>query len=185
MATAYIPGAGRRAGALSRSRLKPAPSSRPKRARRAAALPRIADLLVAGSVSPRLAVADKRQALAAIAEIAARRLKIRPQPILDALLAREALGSTGIGHGVAAPHVRLEGLDRIVGVFARLAAPVDFEAVDEQPVDLVFALFAPKGAEADHLRALARIARVLRDAQLRAALRRASGAEEIRLLLAD
>ncbi|MEZ5777217.1 MAG: PTS sugar transporter subunit IIA [Paracoccaceae bacterium] len=82
---------------------------------------------------------------------------------VDALQERESLGPTGVGHGVALPHARLEGLDHVVGVFLRLERPLDFDAVDRQPVDLVFALFAPKDAGVEHLKALALVSRTMRD----------------------
>jgi PTS system nitrogen regulatory IIA component len=83
--------------------------------------------------------------------------------VFDTLLQRERLGSTGLGEGIAIPHGKFAGLKRIVGIFARLAEPVDFEAVDGEPVDIVFLLLAPEGAGADHLKALARISRLLRE----------------------
>lgn len=83
--------------------------------------------------------------------------------IFDVVLQREKLGSTGVGQGIAIPHGKLPNIDRIIGVFARLDTPIDFDALDEQPVDLVFMLLAPESAGADHLKALSRIARVLRD----------------------
>jgi len=88
-----------------------------------------------------------------------------------ALQAREALGPTGVGHGVALPHARLEGLERVVGAFVRIEKPLDFEAVDRQPVDLVFALFAPDGSGVDHLKALALVSRTMRNADIAAKLR--------------
>lgn len=90
---------------------------------------------------------------------------------VDALLERESLGPTGVGHGVALPHARVDGLDRVVGVFLLLEQPVDFDAVDRQPVDLVFALFAPKEDGVEHLKALARVSRTLRDEAVRDKLR--------------
>lgn len=101
----------------------------------------------------------------------------------EALLERERLGSTGMGRGVAIPHARLDGLDDIVGVFARLAKPVDYDAADGEPVDLVFALFAPEDAGANHLRALARISRCLRDPGVCAKLRGAEDASAIYAVL--
>jgi PTS system nitrogen regulatory IIA component len=98
-------------------------------------------------------------------------------------LRREAQGSTGIGHGVATPHARLRGLDRMRGVFVRLDAPVDFEAMDEKPVDLLFALLAPADAAAEHLQALAKVSRVLRPAELREQLRQAHGVDAVLALL--
>ncbi len=89
----------------------------------------------------------------------------------SALQAREALGPTGVGHGVALPHARLVGLDSVVGAFIRIEKPLDFEAVDRQPVDLVFALFAPDGSGVDHLKALALVSRTMRNADIAAKLR--------------
>jgi PTS system nitrogen regulatory IIA component len=143
----------------------------------------IGDFLDRGAISLRVSAANKRQALAVIAEIAARKLGFDAGDILDALTEREQAGSTGVGHGVAAPHARLDGLDRMRGVFVRLEHPVEFEAVDDQPVDLIFALFAPKEAGADHLRALARVSRLLRQAELREHLRQARTADAIHALL--
>lgn len=90
---------------------------------------------------------------------------------VDALQERESLGPTGVGHGVALPHARLHGLDRVVGIFLRLDKPLDFDAVDRQPVDLIFALFAPKDSGVDHLKALALVSRTMRDAGTCAKLR--------------
>jgi PTS system nitrogen regulatory IIA component len=143
----------------------------------------IGDLLDRASISVRVNASSKRQVLAVIAEIAARKLRLDAGDILDLLLEREAAGSTGVGHGVAAPHARLAGLDRMRGVFVRLEQPVDFDAVDDQPVDLVFALFAPKDAGAEHLRALARVSRLLRQSDLREQLRQARTADAIHTLL--
>lgn len=143
----------------------------------------IGDLLDRTAISLRVSASSKRQVLAVVAEIAARKLGLEAGTVLDALLEREAAGSTGVGYGVAAPHARLEGLDRMRGVFVRLEQPVDFDAVDDQPVDLVFALFAPKDAGADHLRALARVSRLLRQAEAREQLRQARTADAIYALL--
>ena len=143
----------------------------------------IGELLDRNAIGLRVSAANKRQALAVVAEIAARKLKLDAGEILDALAEREQAGSTGVGHGVAAPHARLEGLDRMRGVFVRLEQPVDFDAVDDQPVDLIFALFAPKSAGAEHLRALARVSRLLRQAELREHLRQARTADAIHALL--
>jgi len=104
--------------------------------------------------------------------------------VLDALLEREAAGSTGVGHGVAVPHARLPGIDRMRGVFVRLEQPAPFEAVDDQPVDLVFALFAPEDGDSEHLRTLARVSRLLRQGDLRQQIRQARTAEAIYALLA-
>ncbi|MHB8529167.1 MAG: PTS sugar transporter subunit IIA [Caulobacteraceae bacterium] len=145
----------------------------------------VSDLIAAGAIGPRVAAATKRQALSVVAEIAARALGVKAPRVFDALMEREAAGSTGVGHGVATPHARLQGLSRTAGVFVRLQGPVEFGAVDDQPVDLIFALLAPADSGSEHLRALARVARLLRKAELRSALRRARSSEEIRLLLVD
>jgi len=91
--------------------------------------------------------------------------------VLDALLAREALGPTGVGHGIALPHARLAQLDRVVGTFVLLDKPIDFGSVDRQPVDIAFALFAPEDAGVDHLKALALVSRTLRDTSICTKLR--------------
>lgn len=143
----------------------------------------IGDLLERGAIAPRIAAASKRQALSIAAEIAGRQFGIKVSDVLDALLEREALGSTGVGYGVAVPHARLAGLQRLRGVFVRLEQPVEFEAVDDRPVDLIFALFAPPQASGEHLRALARVSRLLRRADVREQLRQAHGADAIRALL--
>jgi PTS system nitrogen regulatory IIA component len=143
----------------------------------------IGGLLDRKAIALRVSAATKRQALAVIAEIAARNFGLEVAEVLDALAEREAAGSTGVGYGVAVPHARLDGLDRIRGVFVRLEHPVDFRAVDEQPVDLLFALFAPKGATTEHLRALARVSRLLRQSGLREQLRQARTADVIHALL--
>ncbi len=143
------------------------------------------DLLDRLAISPRVTAASKRQALGVVAEVAARLYGVKPGEALDALMSREAIGSTGVGAGVAVPHARLAGLDRIHGVFLRLDKPVDFEAVDDQPVDLVFALLAPKGARAQHLRALARVARALRRPELRQQLRQARTQDAVHAILSS
>jgi PTS system nitrogen regulatory IIA component len=114
---------------------------------------------------------SKRQVLHELARRGAGAAGIEEQSLLDALTERERLGTTGIGHGIAIPHARLDGLDRLVGMFVRLDQPVDFEALDEQPSDLIFLLLAPSTSEADSLKALARISRMLRDPALRQRLR--------------
>ena len=106
--------------------------------------------------------------------------------MLEALTEREQAGSTGVGHGVAAPHARLDGLSRLRGVFVRLEHAVDFDSVDDQPVDLIFALFAPKAASGvEHLRALARVSRQLRQADLREQLRQARTIDAVHALLSQ
>jgi PTS system nitrogen regulatory IIA component len=145
----------------------------------------IGDFLERGAIAPRVTASSKRQALTVIAEIAARSFGLRTADVLDALIEREAAGSTGVGSGVAVPHARLEGLSRIRGVFVRLEAPVPFEAIDDKPVDLLFALFAPPASSMEHLRALARVSRLLRQPELREQLRKARGADAVHALLAQ
>ena len=121
------------------------------------------DFLDPQAVLPALRVNGKKQALQELASHAARITGITDTAIYEALLQRERLGSTGIGEGIAIPHGKLPGLTRIFGLVARLEKPVDFEALDAQPVDVLVLLLAPEGAGADHLKALARVARVLRE----------------------
>ena len=114
---------------------------------------------------------SKRQVLKELARQAAHLIGLDEQRLLDALMERERLGTTGIGHGIAIPHAKLADLDRVVGLFARLDHPVDFEALDEQPSDLIFLLLAPHSADTESLKALARISRLLRDPAVREQLR--------------
>jgi PTS system nitrogen regulatory IIA component len=107
---------------------------------------------------------SKKRLFQDIAEVAQTVYGLNAAETVDALQERESLGPTGVGHGVALPHARLHGLDRVVGVFIRLEKPLDFDAVDRQPVDLVFALLAPKDSGVEHLKALALVSRTLRDA---------------------
>lgn len=115
----------------------------------------------------------KRGVLRQLATHAARSLELPVEPLLASLLEREQLGSTGLGQGIALPHARAP-LDRVRGVFARLKRPIDFESVDHQPVDLLFLLLAPDDGAADHLKALSRVARAVRSAEIQRALRGAT-----------
>ncbi len=133
----------------------------------------LSDVLSPGAVVLDLKASSKRQVLRALAERVAEAHALDARPVLEALLEREKLGTTGIGDRLAIPHAKLDGLDRLVGVFARLQTPVDFDALDDEPVDLVFLLLAPTGAAAEHLKALARVARIFRDDELCEALRQA------------
>ncbi|WP_316014403.1 PTS IIA-like nitrogen regulatory protein PtsN [Roseobacter sp. HKCCA0434] len=127
----------------------------------------LSDIIGAQNVQAALKIGSKKRLLQEMSGFAAMRLdEVDATACLDALQAREALGPTGMGAGVAIPHARLDGLDRVVGFFARLEKPVDFDAVDGRPVDLVFMLLAPLEAGAEHLRALARVSRTLRDPQV-------------------
>ncbi|MFP5448955.1 MAG: PTS IIA-like nitrogen-regulatory protein PtsN [Caulobacterales bacterium 32-67-6] len=143
----------------------------------------IGDILDRGAIALRVSATDKRQILAHLAELAARNFDLEASAVLDALAEREQAGSTGIGHGVAVPHARIEGLDRIRGVFLRVEQPVAFESIDDQPADLIFALLAPPEAGTEHLRALARVSRMLRNADLREHLRQARTPDALHALL--
>lgn len=123
----------------------------------------LADFIAPDAVLPSLHVADKKQLLAALSARASELCGLQERDIFDVLLQRERLGSTGLGQGVAIPHGKMPGLNRIVGMFARLVEPIDFDAADAEPVTIVVLLLAPEGAGADHLKALARISRLLRD----------------------
>jgi PTS system nitrogen regulatory IIA component len=142
------------------------------------------DLVSPNAIIPALKVNGKKQALQEIAAKAAALTGQSERTILEILLQREKLGSTGVGNGVAIPHGKLAKLANVFGLFARLERPVDFEALDGQPVDLVFLLLAPEGAGADHLKALARVARLLRDPEVARKLRASNGAEAIYAVLA-
>src|SRR5262245_41208707 len=137
------------------------------------------------SVVPLLKVKSKKQLLQGLSARAARITGVPERDIFDVLWQRERLGSTGLGHGVAIPHGKLQGLKRIAGVFARLAEPIDFEAIDGQKVDIVVLLLAPEGAGADHLKALARISRLLRDAAAVEKLRAAKDAAALYAVLTE
>ena len=143
----------------------------------------IGDLLDRHAIIPRVTASSKRQALSVIAEVAARLYRLKPGEVLDALLAREAEGSTGVGSGVAVPHARIKGLDRVRGLFIRLETPIAFSAVDDAPVDLVFALLTPADGRTEHLRALARVARELKRPDLREQLRQARTQDAMHALL--
>lgn len=142
------------------------------------------DLVTPNAVLPALKVNSKKQAIAELAAKAAALTGQGEREILEILLQREKLGSTGVGNGVAIPHGKLPKLGKLFGLFARLDRAVDFEALDNQPVDLVFLLLAPEGAGADHLKALARVARLLRDPEVANKLRESRDAEAIYAVLA-
>ena len=143
----------------------------------------ISDLILPESVIANLRVTSKKQALQELAKKAA---EITGQPeraLFEVLMERERLGTTGVGHGIGIPHGKLPELDRLYGLFARLETPIDFDAIDEQPVDLIFVLLAPETAGADHLKALARVSRLFRDRGVCEKLRGTDSAEAIYALL--
>ena len=146
---------------------------------------RIADLIAPAHVLAALRVQDKPQLLAELARRSAAAIGIDASTILTALRTREQLGSTGLGQGFALPHARIDGLTTFFGLFARLARPIDFEAIDGHPVDLVFLLLIPPDANAEHVAALAAIARPIRDRQFVRELRQAKDAAELHNRLAS
>jgi PTS system nitrogen regulatory IIA component len=145
----------------------------------------LSDLIEVPAIMPALKANSKKQLLQMLSEKAAAMTGLPEREVFDTILQRERLGSTGVGNGIAIPHGKLGGVKRITGVFARLEGPVDFEALDDQPVDLVFLLLAPEGAGADHLKALSRIARVLRDPDTVAKIRGTKDASAIHTFLAQ
>jgi PTS system nitrogen regulatory IIA component len=145
----------------------------------------IADLLSPNAVVAHLKASNKKQVLQEIAEKAARLTGLPERRILETLVERERLGSTGMGQGIAIPHGRIQGITKMTGLFAQLDKPVDFDAMDDQPVDLVFLLMAPVGAGADHLKALARVSRLLRNQSVCEKLRAASDSAALYALLTE
>jgi PTS system nitrogen regulatory IIA component len=143
----------------------------------------VQELLSPNAVVRSLRTTSKKHLLQELAKVAARFVALPERTIFDVLLERERLGTTGVGHGIAIPHVRLAGVGRVMGVFARLEKPIDFDSVDGEPVDLVFMLLAPKDAGADHLKALALVSRLMRDAELCAKLRGCDNADALYALL--
>ncbi|HIE20622.1 MAG TPA: PTS IIA-like nitrogen-regulatory protein PtsN [Rhodospirillales bacterium] len=145
----------------------------------------INDLLVPEGVVADLKATSKKQALQDLAKRAAEVSGLHERAIFDVLMERERLGTTGVGNGIAIPHGKLASLDRLHGLFARLEQPIDFHAIDERPVDLIFVLLAPENAGADHLKALARISRLLRNNGICDKLRGTDSAEALFAILTE
>ncbi|MET3559520.1 PTS system nitrogen regulatory IIA component [Bartonella japonica] len=143
----------------------------------------LSELIAPEAIIPALKANSKKQVLQALAEKAAKLTGLNEGIIFDTVLQREKLGSTGLGGGIAIPHGKLPNIDRITGIFARLECPVDFEALDDEPIDLVFLLLASENAGADHLKALSQIARVLRHADVVQKLRNTHEVHELYALL--
>lgn len=141
------------------------------------------EFLDPAAITPCLRSSSKKQALHDISVQASRLVGREDREIFDTLLQRERLGSTGIGEGIAIPHGKLPKLDRLFGLFARLEKPIDFESLDGEPVDMMFLLLAPEGAGADHLKALARIARMLREPGIHERIRTARDASALYAVL--
>ncbi|KAB0683014.1 PTS IIA-like nitrogen regulatory protein PtsN [Aureimonas leprariae] len=145
----------------------------------------LGDLVDAEAILPSMKAATKKQVLQELCEKAAERTGLAARDILDTVLQREKLGSTGVGNGIAIPHGKLGELGRLVGIFGRLNRPVEFDALDDQPVDLVFLLLAPGGSGAEHLKALSKIARLLRNSETVARLRESRDAASIYALMTE
>lgn len=143
----------------------------------------IGDLLAADGIFPSLKAKTKKQALQELANRASAITGIGTHEVFEAMLQRERLGSTGFGRGIAIPHVKFKGLKAIVCLFARLEKPIDFESLDGEPVDIVFLLLAPEHAAGDHLKALHRISRIVREPALLESLRKAGGANDLKAIL--
>ena len=143
----------------------------------------LGDLISRDSVIPALKAKNKKHALQLLAARAAEITRLDARMILETLVQRENLGSTGVGRGIAIPHGRMAGLDRIMSVFARLETPIPFDAIDGEPVDLMFLLLAPQHAGAEHLKALARISRLLRDTHAIETLRASNDREALHAVL--
>lgn len=141
------------------------------------------DMIAPAAVLADVSATSKKAVFAVLGAAASTQWGLDAKQVADLLTAREKLGSTGFGGGVAIPHARVDGLVGVRGMFVRLARPIDFAAVDDQPVDLVFMLLSPSGAGADHLKALARISRRMRDSALAAKLRGAGSRDALYALL--
>jgi PTS system nitrogen regulatory IIA component len=145
----------------------------------------LSKLLVPSAVRVVGQFTSKKRLFQELAEIAAQAHGLQAALAVDGLQERETLGPTGVGHGIALPHARLEDLDRIVGLFIRLEKPLDYDSVDRQPVDLVFGLLAPKDSGVDHLKALALVSRTMRDAGVVAKLRANSDPSKLYAILTE
>jgi PTS system nitrogen regulatory IIA component len=143
----------------------------------------LTDILTPQAILPSVKAGSKKQLLQELAAFAANQSGLSESDVYEALLQRERLGSTGIGHGIAIPHGKLPKLNQLFGIFARLEKPLDFEALDGEPVDLIFLLLAPEGAGADHLKALSRVARALRDPAIAQKLRKSHDASALFAML--
>lgn len=143
----------------------------------------LGDLLASDGIIPALKVRSKKQALQELSQRAAAATGLDAREIFESMLQRERLASTGLGRGIAIPHVKSKALRGIVCIFAQLAEPIDFDSHDGEPVDLIFLLLAPEHASGDHLKALARISRVVRDPAVLERLRAATTPTELRTVL--
>jgi PTS system nitrogen regulatory IIA component len=145
----------------------------------------ISSILAPGAVRIIGHLTSKKRLFQEIGEIMSLVHGVNPSIAVDGIQERESLGPTGVGHGIALPHARLQELDRIIGVFLRVEKPLDYDSVDRQPVDLVFALFAPKDSGVDHLKALALVSRTMRDAAVVAKLRANTDPAKLHAILTE
>lgn len=145
----------------------------------------ISTILAPGAVRIVSHLTSKKRLFQEIGEVVAGAHGLNAAVAVDGIQERESLGPTGVGHGIALPHARLQELDKIVGVFLRLEKPLDYDSVDRLPVDLVFALFAPKDSGVDHLKALALVSRTMRDAGVLAKLRANSDPAKLHAILTE
>ena len=145
----------------------------------------LSDILTHDSIVPALRAGSKKQVLQELAQTAAGITELPGREVFEVLLQRERLGSTGLGQGIAIPHGKFASLDGVRGIFARLSQPVEFDAVDGLPVDLVFVLLAPESAGADHLKALARVSRLLREPDVVEKLRGSKSADALYSILTE
>jgi PTS system nitrogen regulatory IIA component len=145
----------------------------------------IGEMIQPSGVVANLRVSSKKQALQELSKRAAELTGLSERKIFEVLIQRERLGTTGVGHGIGIPHGKLSELDRLYGLFARLEHPIDFDAIDAQPVDLICVLLAPETAGADHLKALARVSRLLRDQSVCEKIRGSDKADAIHALLTN
>lgn len=145
----------------------------------------LSSVLTAGSVRVLAQLTSKKRLFQELGDIAAQSYGLNAGVVVDGLQERESLGATGVGHGIALPHARLEDLPRIVGVFVRLEKPLDYDSVDRQPVDLIFGLFAPKDSGVEHLKALALVSRTMRDAAICAKLRANTDPAKLHAILTE
>ena len=145
----------------------------------------LSDIITSDAILASLKATSKKQLLQELSQAAGKVTGLDPRSIFETLLQREKLGSTGLGQGIAIPHGKFAALTEVKGLFARLLSPVDFESADDRPVDLVFLLMAPESAGADHLKALARISRLLRDQKLVAKLRGTQDAAGLYAILTE
>ncbi len=145
----------------------------------------LSDILAPGAVRIVSHLTSKKRLFQEIGEIVAAVHGLNGSVAIDGLQERESLGPTGVGHGIALPHARLQELEKIIGVFVRLEKPLDYDSVDRQPVDLVFALFAPKDSGVDHLKALALVSRTMRDAGVIAKLRANTDPAKLHAILTE